>query len=393
MSKVCKPPFSYPPNSAYVAKGKIITRVLRIIRNLGCYSEFPLFCKCWDVHVTVWRKWSKAKKAKLSQCLLTPRIHKGSAKSPPLQCNSPLQARTSSLQRLYIHTQTHQTRYDSSGRVIGPTQRPLPYNTQHSQRTDIHAAGGIRTRNPSKRAAAAPRLSARRVEVERHKFVSSTTDGGEWGVCLRQKPHSLSTRNKDVSREGKDRVIQINISCPSRKSNPGHPARIRSLYWLRNGNLTSGNLAMIMHLSTSPACAIVFGQRSEPAAYWSCIFFFVSCILEGPWKEKYFMMWQELNTAQRSSCWWFKKVSMSCVSWTDRNILKDNTFDVITYRNTINRFCTGWSARKALGAVISNETEFFHVTGGKMATNLPYLLTYRVTLAGKKVPGRTAHAK
>jgi hypothetical protein len=47
---------------------------------------------------------------------------------------------------------------DSSGRVISPTQRPLPDNTQHSQETDIHAAGGIRTRNPSMRAAADPRL-------------------------------------------------------------------------------------------------------------------------------------------------------------------------------------------------------------------------------------------
>jgi hypothetical protein len=33
--------------------------------------------------------------------------------------------------------------------VIGPTQRPLPDNTQHSQETDIHDPGGIRTHNPS----------------------------------------------------------------------------------------------------------------------------------------------------------------------------------------------------------------------------------------------------
>ena len=37
----------------------------------------------------------------------------------------------------------------------------------------------------------------------------------------------------------------------------------------------SGSLAMIMHLSTSPARVIVFRQRSKPAAYCSCnIFFF-----------------------------------------------------------------------------------------------------------------------
>ena len=35
-----------------------------------------------------------------------------------------------------------------------PTQRPLPDNTHHSQETNIHAPGGIRTRILSKRAAA-----------------------------------------------------------------------------------------------------------------------------------------------------------------------------------------------------------------------------------------------
>jgi hypothetical protein len=34
-----------------------------------------------------------------------------------------------------------------------PMQRPLPDNTQQSQETDLHALGGIRTRNPSKRGA------------------------------------------------------------------------------------------------------------------------------------------------------------------------------------------------------------------------------------------------
>jgi hypothetical protein len=36
-----------------------------------------------------------------------------------------------------------------------------PDNTQHSQETDIHAPGGIRTLNPSKRAAADPRVRPR----------------------------------------------------------------------------------------------------------------------------------------------------------------------------------------------------------------------------------------
>jgi len=56
-----------------------------------------------------------------------------------------------------IVLKTHYTRYDSSRRVISPSQRPLPDNTQHSQQTDIHALDGIPTCNPSKRAAADPR--------------------------------------------------------------------------------------------------------------------------------------------------------------------------------------------------------------------------------------------
>jgi hypothetical protein len=45
--------------------------------------------------------------------------------------------------------------------VISPLLRPLPDNTQNSQQTDIHAPRGIRTHDPSKRAAADPRLRPR----------------------------------------------------------------------------------------------------------------------------------------------------------------------------------------------------------------------------------------
>jgi len=50
--------------------------------------------------------------------------------------------------------QSRHTQYDSSGRMLNLTQRLLPDNTQNPQETDIHAPGGFRTRNPSKRAAA-----------------------------------------------------------------------------------------------------------------------------------------------------------------------------------------------------------------------------------------------
>ena len=42
--------------------------------------------------------------------------------------------------------------------MIGPTPSILPHKTQRLQQTEFHATGEIRTRNPSKRAAADPRL-------------------------------------------------------------------------------------------------------------------------------------------------------------------------------------------------------------------------------------------
>jgi hypothetical protein len=46
-------------------------------------------------------------------------------------------------------------------RVLSPTNRPLPDNTQHSQQTDIHAPGEIRTQDLSMRAAANLHLTQR----------------------------------------------------------------------------------------------------------------------------------------------------------------------------------------------------------------------------------------
>ena len=53
-----------------------------------------------------------------------------------------------------LYTTTHHSRWDSSGRVISSSHRPLPNNTQQSQQTDIHVPGGIRTHNLSRRVAA-----------------------------------------------------------------------------------------------------------------------------------------------------------------------------------------------------------------------------------------------
>ena len=48
------------------------------------------------------------------------------------------------------HKTTRHSTYDSPGRVISSSQRPLSYNIQHSQETGIHVPGGIRTCNPSR---------------------------------------------------------------------------------------------------------------------------------------------------------------------------------------------------------------------------------------------------
>jgi len=65
---------------------------------------------------------------------------------PPWRSNHEW-AKVSSLSSFHDHS-----RYDSSGRLIGPKHRPLPDNTQHSRETDIHALGWIRNRSSSKRA-------------------------------------------------------------------------------------------------------------------------------------------------------------------------------------------------------------------------------------------------
>jgi hypothetical protein len=57
--------------------------------------------------------------------------------------NSPQRTKVFSLTRFHGHTQKHHSRWDSSGRVTIPSQRPLPDKTQHSQETNFHEAGGL----------------------------------------------------------------------------------------------------------------------------------------------------------------------------------------------------------------------------------------------------------
>ena len=83
------------------------------------------------------------------------------------------------------HTTTHHSRYDSSGRVISSSQRPLPDNTQHSQQTNIHAPGGIRTHNLSRRAAADLRLIPRGHWDRRNILIS--------GKIIKEMPGSVAS--------------------------------------------------------------------------------------------------------------------------------------------------------------------------------------------------------
>jgi len=62
--------------------------------------------------------------------------------------NSSQWGRTSHRRGLMI-TLTHHTRYDSSGRVISSSQRPLPVNTQHSQETDINSPAEFKLAIPT----------------------------------------------------------------------------------------------------------------------------------------------------------------------------------------------------------------------------------------------------
>jgi hypothetical protein len=59
------------------------------------------------------------------------------------------------------HKTTHHIRWDSSGRVISSSHRTLPDNTQRLQQTSIHASGGIRNHDLSRRAAVDLRLRSR----------------------------------------------------------------------------------------------------------------------------------------------------------------------------------------------------------------------------------------
>jgi hypothetical protein len=62
--------------------------------------------------------------------------------------------------RLHDHTPTQHTRWDSSEGVIGTSPKPV-LTTHKILKAGINSLGGIRSRNPSKQAAADPHLRLR----------------------------------------------------------------------------------------------------------------------------------------------------------------------------------------------------------------------------------------
>ena len=111
--------------------------------------------------------------------------------------------------RAFTITLKHHSRQDSSGRVISPTQSPLPDNTQHSQQTNIHDPSGIRTRKPSKLATTDPRLRRRghrdQLEIRLRVLVTDNAKQGYiFWACSKyaERKDLLSTANFIPTRVG-----------------------------------------------------------------------------------------------------------------------------------------------------------------------------------------------
>ena len=82
------------------------------------------------------------------------------------------------------HTTTQHSRWDSSGRVISSSQRPVPDNTRHSQQTNIHARGGIRTHDLSRGAAANLRLRPRGCWDRQCLCIHQQIAENIWSYCV-----------------------------------------------------------------------------------------------------------------------------------------------------------------------------------------------------------------
>jgi hypothetical protein len=101
----------------------------------------------------------------------------------------------------YFHLITTQTPLDSPGRGIGPSQRPLPENTNTHKRQTSMPPVGIRTHDPSKCSAAELRLRPRG-HWDRPKFHvlfrKSIHKGPLWDLFLSVAPQPNSGLDRHV---------------------------------------------------------------------------------------------------------------------------------------------------------------------------------------------------
>jgi hypothetical protein len=113
------------------------------------------------------------------------------------------------------HTTTQHSQYDSSGRVISSSHRPLPDNTQHSQQTNIHAPGWIQTHDLSRRAAADLSLRARGYWdrptdfYKGHKYQISYKSV-QWELCWYMRTDGHDTGVTEFSRKRERATIMAN---------------------------------------------------------------------------------------------------------------------------------------------------------------------------------------
>ena len=88
--------------------------------------------------------------------------------------------------------------------MINPSQRPLPDNTQHSQKRNIHAPGGIRTHDRSRRAAVDQRLRPRDYwdrlldHTTTTKYLKTTCRNPELGSARVTRAFSGTEREREL---------------------------------------------------------------------------------------------------------------------------------------------------------------------------------------------------
>ena len=120
------------------------------------------------------------------------------------------------------HTTRH-SRQDSSGQVISSSQRPLPDNTQHSQQTNIHAPGWIRTHNLSRRAATDLRRRPRG-HWDRHWWTSDFSNGPLWGRVFPFYFHLISALWQDQASKCRvRRMLWVVLKSDNGQSPTGVP--------------------------------------------------------------------------------------------------------------------------------------------------------------------------